>query len=68
MHHDRVGEALNDRALGLLEALRLEAARRVRHELGRLGLHSDVVLHNAMLSANGCIQILGLQLGAESEV
>ena len=44
VHHERAGHALHNRALRLLEALRLEAARRVGHELRKLGLDSDVVL------------------------
>jgi hypothetical protein len=44
VHHERAGEALNDRALGLLEALLLEAAGSVGHELRELRLDGDVVL------------------------
>ena len=43
-HHEGAGEALDDRALGLLEALLLEAASAVGHELSELGLDGDVIL------------------------
>lgn len=46
VHHQRVGETLNDGALGLAEALDVEAASAVRDVLVVLGLllNGDVVL------------------------
>merc|ERR1711967_83693 len=43
VHHEGVGEALHDRALGLLEALLLPAAGRVGQEAGILRVGGDVV-------------------------
>ena len=44
VHHERAGKTLHDRALGLLEALLLEATSSHRHELRELRLHGEVVL------------------------
>ena len=44
VHHERVGQSLNDGALGLPEALHSKAASRVRQVLGVLILDANVVL------------------------
>ena len=44
VHHQRVDEALHDRALRLAEALRRVTSRRVRKVLGELVLNRDVIL------------------------
>ena len=44
VHHERVGHALHNRALGLLEAALGPTARGVGEEHRRVGLGGDVVL------------------------
>ena len=44
VHHQRVVQALDDGALGIAETLGGVAAGAVRHVLGKLLLHGDVVL------------------------
>ena len=44
VHHERVDQSLDDRALGLPEPLGGETAGGVREELGRLLLDGDVIL------------------------
>merc|ERR1712225_215264 len=49
VHHERVGDTLDDGALGLLEALLVPAAGRVGQEARTLGLARDVVREGHVL-------------------